>query len=150
MERFLKRHEGRIKGIISGFDRIQFRGSLRSINYRKGIEIWLASRGILLKDFAPFAEGLSQRLKKHARTLAEKHGRPYLYLESSEESKEEVARRIMKEQGIEKGLICVLSWAKHSPRINYSIRSVNGSCGMGSRIAHCILLARKTPNRSRC
>ena len=109
MERFLKRHEGRIKGIISGFDRIQFRGSLRSINYRKGIEIWLASRGVLLKDFASFAEGLSQRLKKHARTLAEKHGRPYIYLESSKESKEDVARRIMKEQGIDKGLICVLS-----------------------------------------
>jgi len=109
MERFLKRHEGRIKGIISGFDRILFRGTLRSISYRKGIEIWLASRGILLKNFAPYAQQLSQRLKKHARTLAEKHGRPFIYLESSKESKEDVARRIMKEKSIEKGLICVLS-----------------------------------------
>ncbi len=109
MERFLKRHEGRIEGIISGFDRIQFRGTLRSIAYGKGIEIFLARQRVLMKDFASFAEGLSDRIKKHARTLAERQGRPYLYLESSKKSKEEVAVQILQEQGIEKGLICVLS-----------------------------------------
>ncbi len=109
MERFMKRHEGRIKGIISGFDRILFRGTLRSICYSKGMEIWLSSRGILMKNFAPYAEQLSKRLKEHARALADKHGRPLLYLESSKQSKEDIAREIMEEQGIEKGLICVLS-----------------------------------------
>ena len=109
MERFLKRHEGRIKGNISGFDRILFRGTLRSICYSKGMEIWLSSRGILMKNFAPCAEQLSKQLKEHARTLAEKHGRPLLYLESSKQSKEDCAREIMKEQGVEKGLICILS-----------------------------------------
>lgn len=109
MERFLKRHEGRIKGIISGFDRILFRGALRSINYSQGLEIWLSSRGILMKNFAPYAEGLSQRLKEHARKLAERQGRPFIYLESSKQSKEDVARGIMQKQGIKKGLICVLS-----------------------------------------
>ena len=109
MERFLKRHEGRIEGIISGFDRILFRGTLRSINYSKGMEIWLSSRGILMKNFAPYAQQLSQRLKEHARKLAERHGRPFIYLESSNQSKEDVAHNIMQQQGIEKGLICVLS-----------------------------------------
>ncbi len=109
MERFLKRHEGRIEGIISGFDRVVFRGTLRSIGYSKGMEIWLASRGVLMKNFAPYVQKLSQRLKEHARELAKRQGRPFIYLESSKESKEEVARRLMKEAGIEKGLICVLS-----------------------------------------
>lgn len=109
MERFLKRHEGRIEGIISGFDRIVFRGTLRSIGYSKGMEIWLASRGVLMKNFAPYVQELSQRLKEHARDLAKRQGRPFIYLESSKQSKEDVARRIMKEEGIEKGLICVLS-----------------------------------------
>ena len=109
MERFLKRHEGRIKGIISGFDRVLFRGTLRSISYSKGMEIWLSSRGVLMKNFAPYAEQLSNRLKEHARRLAEKHNRPFLCLESSKQSKEDRARDIMKEQGIEKGLICILS-----------------------------------------
>ncbi len=109
MERFLKRHEGRIEGIISGFDRLLFRGTLRSISYSKGMEIWLSSRGILMKNFAPYAQQLSQRLKEHARELADRHGRPFIYLESSNQSKEDVAHSIMKEQGVEKGLICVLS-----------------------------------------
>ena len=109
MERFLKRHQGRIKGIISGFDRILFRGTLRSICYSKGMEIWLSSRGVLMKDFAPYAQQLSQRLKDRARKLAEKHGRPFIYLASSSDSKEDVARKIMNEEGIERGLICILS-----------------------------------------
>ena len=109
MERFLKRHECRIEGIISGFDRILFRGTLRSISYSKGMEIWLSRRGILIKNFAPYAQQLSQRLKAHARKLAEKNGRPFIYLGSCNQSKEDVARAIMKKQRITKGLICVLS-----------------------------------------
>jgi len=136
MERFLKRHEGRIKGIISGFDRILFRGTLRSINYSKGMEIWLSSRGILMKNFAPYAHQLSERLKEHARTLAEKHGRPFIYLESSKESKEEVARGIMKKQGIEKGLICVLSCVE-------SCRSYTVRKGWKEKILAMLLRERK-------
>jgi len=41
MEGFVKRHESRIKEIISGFDRILFRGTISSINYREGMERWL-------------------------------------------------------------------------------------------------------------
>ncbi len=79
MERFLKRDAGHVDGIISGFDRILFRGTLRLINYSKGMEIWLSSRGIFMKHFALQAHQLSQRLKEHARTLAEKHSRPLIY-----------------------------------------------------------------------
>jgi hypothetical protein len=136
MERFLKRHEGRIEGIISGFDRILFRGTLRSINYSKGMEIWLSSRGILMKHFAPYAQQLSQRLKEHARSLAENHGRPFIYLESSKESKEDVARRIVKEKGIEKGLICVLSCVE-------SCRSYTVRKGWKEKILAMLLRERK-------
>ena len=49
MERFLKRREGRIKGIIAGFDRILFKGSLRSISSRRMMQIYLFSQHILYK-----------------------------------------------------------------------------------------------------
>ena len=136
MERFLKRHEGRIKGIISGFDRILFRGTLRSICYSKGMEIWLSSRGILMKNFAPCAEQLSKQLKEHARTLPEKHGRPLLYLESSKQSKEDCAREIMKEQGVEKGLICILSCVE-------SCRSYTVRKDWKAKLIHLFLRERK-------
>ena len=38
MERFLKRHASRVRGSISGFDRVLFRGVLRSISYVQGLD----------------------------------------------------------------------------------------------------------------
>jgi hypothetical protein len=70
VERFLKRHEGRIKGIISGFDRILFKGTLRSIAYSSGLEAWLASRKILQKDFAAFALTLTERIIQSSQRLS--------------------------------------------------------------------------------
>jgi hypothetical protein len=37
MKRFLERHRNRITGTLSGFDRMLFRGSLRSITHCKGV-----------------------------------------------------------------------------------------------------------------
>lgn len=48
MERFLARHSSRIAGIVSGFDRLLFRGTLRSISYVEGMDRFLASQRILL------------------------------------------------------------------------------------------------------
>jgi len=119
MERFLKRHENRIKGIISGFDRILFSGTLSSIRYPKGMEIWLSSRGILYKEFKDYALGLSQQIKAHAEKIASQSGHRIIYLESSRESKEEIAKRIRDKESITEGLICVLSCVE--PCKSYSI-----------------------------
>ncbi len=107
MERFLKRHEGRIKGIISGFDRILFKGSLRSISSLRMMNIYLFSQHILYRDFGTWAQGLSDRIKQHAKAYAESRNRPYVYLQSPSVSKEEVARQIAERDKIKKGLVCV-------------------------------------------
>lgn len=109
MERFLKRHQGRIKGIISGFDRILFKGTFRSISYSSGLEKWLASRRVLQKDFAVFAQSLSSKIIEHAKKFSEKQGRPFRYVASSSASKEDMARQILEEDPVAEGLICVLS-----------------------------------------
>ena len=57
MERFLNRHKDDIVGTLSGFDRILFRGSLRSLSYLKAVEIFLSTHHVLHKDFAPFVGG---------------------------------------------------------------------------------------------
>lgn len=38
MQDFLTRHASKIAGVLRGFDRIVFRGYLRSISYAKGFE----------------------------------------------------------------------------------------------------------------
>lgn len=108
MERFLKRHEGRIRGIITGFDRILFKGSLRSISSARMMQIYLFSQHILYKDFGQWAQGLSDRIKEHARAYAEKHHRPYEHIDSPSVSKEEIALGIAERDRIKQGLVCVL------------------------------------------
>jgi hypothetical protein len=131
MERFLERHTDRVTGVLSGFDRVLFRGTLRSISHVNGMHIFLMSHHILYKDFGAFVESLSSRLKAHAHWVAEQQGRPVQYLASSSVSKEDVARQIMVRDGIQEGLICVLtsvepckSYAIHRDRPSKQIHLV--------------------------
>src|SRR5262245_42610582 len=109
MERFLRRHQSRLVGSLSGFDRMRFQGTLRSICHVEGMSKFLSSERVLLKDFGRYIEGLSEQIKDRARHIAEKAGRPLEYLASSQKSKEDVALGIAQRDGIEEGLICVLS-----------------------------------------
>lgn len=109
MERFLDRHKDEIVGTLSGYDRVLFRGSLRSISYLKGMEIFLSSQKVLFKDFDQYAPGLSAKLKQHAIESAKQAGRPYRYLASAQESKEEVVHQIIEQDQLTDGLVCVLS-----------------------------------------
>ncbi len=109
MERFLRQHRDQVMGVLSGFDRLVFRGSLRSISYRNGLDMFLSSRRVLYKDFARWAEGLTDRIKAHAEAFATRAGRPFQYLASARDSKEEIARSIQARDGVSDGLICVLS-----------------------------------------
>ncbi|MBA3257255.1 MAG: hypothetical protein H0T64_11490 [Pyrinomonadaceae bacterium] len=109
MKRFLERHSGRITGTLSGFDRVLFRGTLRSIAHVSGLEVFLYSQHVLFKDFGAYAERLSQRIIEQAKDTASKLGRPYQYLQSSKLSKEELALELREQQGIKEGLICVFA-----------------------------------------
>ena len=67
MERFQTRHADRIVAILSGFDRLLFRGTLQSIAYVSGFDIFLSSHRVLYKDFGAFAAGISDQLKSTCR-----------------------------------------------------------------------------------
>lgn len=109
MKRFVKRFENRIQGILTGVDRVLFRGTLRSISYMKGLEIFLYSRKIAHKEFVRFAKEASEQIRTHLEGLACRHGRPVQYLRSSSVSKEELAREIQQRDKVPHGLICVFS-----------------------------------------
>lgn len=109
MERFVTRHGDRITAILSGFDRLRFRGSLRSISYLKGLDIFLSTQRVLLKDFGRYVETLSDQVKAQAERIAAEAGRPLEFLPSSRIAKEERARAIAQRDGVTAGLICILS-----------------------------------------
>jgi hypothetical protein len=66
----------------------------------------------LLKDFKPYVEAVSQKIKQHGEQLAVESGRPFRYLQSAMtakngQSKESLAQQIAGEDKVKGGLICV-------------------------------------------
>ena len=109
MQHFLESHADRVSGVLSGFDRVLFRGTNRTLSYVEGMEMFLACRGVLYKDFSAFVQKLSKRIKDHAENTAKRLSRPFHYLESTSVSKLSLAREIMERDRIVEGLICVFS-----------------------------------------
>lgn len=108
METFLESHSDSLLGVLSGLDRILFRGLLFPLVYPSGFDGFLGGHGVLYKDFKPFVQRVSNHLSEHAKAVAEAQGRPYHYLRGTSLSKEDFARDIVERDQISEGLICVL------------------------------------------
>jgi hypothetical protein len=109
MKEFIANYGKRIVGVLSGWDRLVLRGSLRKISYVGGMLGYLWAKQIRLCEFRGHVKEMSERLKQASVAAAERSGRPVQYLASSSTNKEEVAREIAQRDGIKQGLICVLS-----------------------------------------
>lgn len=109
MQSFLTRHASEVKGALSGFDRVRFRGTLRWLASTPGLGTWLNRAHVLLKDFTGYAMGLTERIKEGTRELAAKAERPVIYLQSAALRKEDYARLVAERDGVREGLVCVLS-----------------------------------------
>lgn len=117
---FLTRFGQKITGVLSGFDRLLFRGSLRLLFQPNSMESYLATCGVLIKDFSAFSEKITKRVKALAYAAAEKQGRPVQYLNGHGISKEELARQIAARDGIKSGLIALFTAVE--PCWSYAVR----------------------------
>jgi hypothetical protein len=117
---FVQKHRSHVIGVLSGFDRLVFRGTVRPICYVEGMKAFLAGNGILLKDFGDYAEATSNRVKQASLAVAERAERPVEYLASPKVRKEERAREIAQRDAIENGLICVFKTVE--PLMGFAIR----------------------------
>ena len=109
MRQFLSRFGGSIMAVLSGLDRIVFRGSHRSLAFNHGMEAFVNSIGVLRKDFGAYARRTTEELKSASLAKCHQLERPYQYLTSSRVRKETLVRQILDKSPIDEGLICVLS-----------------------------------------
>lgn len=99
----------KIKGVLSGFDRIIIKGHFLKLFSESGKMFFLWKENVLLKDFASYAENIAKTIKGHVENMANALSRPLIYLNSSKLSKEGTAKSILKDAPVEEGLICILS-----------------------------------------
>jgi hypothetical protein len=138
METFLSIHQDAIIGTLTMFDRIIFKGHLTGLFPDGAFSRFLSSQDVLRKDFKPYVEARTQELKEHAQQIAREASRPFIYLQSattkrSGQSKEDLARSMVEEDGISEGLICVFSVLE--PCTSFVVR--------GNRETHKLEIVRK-------
>ena len=109
MKEFIEKYQDLLVGVLSGFDRVVLRGTLRPLSVPEGMLNFLYRIGVLLKDFGDYIQQTTTRLKQASLAEAKQLNRPIQYLANSSEDKDKIARKIMESDKIEKGLICVLS-----------------------------------------
>lgn len=107
MDHFITKHQARITGVISCFDRLLFKGHL-PLGWSDAMERFIAGQGLRLKDFGGFVARHSERIKQHAKDLAGRAGRPYIYLDGPIR-KENRVQAILRQDPVTEGLICILA-----------------------------------------
>jgi hypothetical protein len=125
MQQFIDKYGKQIQGVVSGFDRLVFRGSLRGLNYGYwdqnlqaavaiGMEQYLWHNQILFKDYLDHVKRVSQQVKRESEKVFEQQGRAVLYLRDSGADKDKIAREIAGKNGVQDGLVCAISTVEPS------------------------------------
>lgn len=109
MNQFITKYAPHVQFVLSGFDRLVLRGTLRRLAFAEGLATYLSTQRVLLKDFADYVSKLSARIKAASLAGPLAEGAPIQYLDSAADSKEDLARQIARERKIDHGTICVLS-----------------------------------------
>ena len=110
MDTLLNKFKDVVNGVITGFDRIVFKGIIRPIMHAPGMQDFLIARGVRNKDFKEYAMKQSQAIVDSAERISkERCGREITYIRSVNERKEALAHNRQNENGIKEGLIGVWS-----------------------------------------
>src|SRR5262245_55894262 len=108
MSAFLSRFTSLLYGVLSGFDRVRFRGTQRAISHACGFDAMLHHFGVLLKDYSSFVESVTARIHKQVAADATAWGAPIQYVERSSISKEAFAAQLAAQSNRSQGLLAIL------------------------------------------
>ena len=123
MKDFLAAHETKLKGVLSCFDRMVFRGYLPLMNGAEMARL-LNRCDVQYQTLKAFLLENCERVKRRATELAEREGRPFRYLQHKVPMEKE-ARKIAEADGITQGLVCIFSILE--PCRTFSFKFCRGS-----------------------
>jgi hypothetical protein len=107
VKEFLEKNAENVTGVLSGFDRLLFRGTIRMLSAPQGMRAYLWHQRVLLTDFAAHVHKVSTRLKDAVEQAVERAGRPVVYLQNGSEDKQRRAREIAQRDGVKQGPVCL-------------------------------------------
>ena len=138
MSRFVSRFKSQVTGVLSGFDRLVFRGSLIPLIRERGMYSFLTRAGVRLLDFKSFVVKTSEAVKEATLAEARKRERPIRYLESSRINKEDLARTLLAENPVDQGLICAMTIVEPCMSFEYHRSQDRHERGLKHRPRKCL------------
>lgn len=137
MKSFVERHNSKIKGVISCFDRIVLTGTIPGICYAQGMTSFLTAKGIRIFDFTQWAEPLRQEIRDNAEKVASDNDLEIEFIRKKNFRKEDRINDIIKQRGTHPGLVHIYSameactaykpWHNKKTHITY-LKTVPGKC----------------------
>jgi len=110
MKRLVARFGKAVKGVLTGFDRIVFKGTILPLAHADGAMSFLRWRGVLNRDYKKWMRAQTDALVTAVdRYAQEQSGRPITHLNTWRMDKEDLARKRQSQTGIQTGLIGVWS-----------------------------------------
>jgi hypothetical protein len=109
MQTFLQRFGSKIKGILSGFDRLRLRGTRRLLAHVSGLKHFLWQKHVHLKDFDRYVQDTTGTLCAAVKQAVNDAGRPVVYVPSGNDNKGALVEEIMSRDPVREGLVAVLS-----------------------------------------
>lgn len=134
---FIQRHARKVIGVLSGFDRLRLRGTLRWFANVRGLKNFLWVKQVRLTEFKDYAREVTTEVRQAAEELAAQAGQKVHYLSSSVIRKEQYAREVARQAGVTEGLLAVLSCVepcrtykvgRNAQAKRLELRNVRGKC----------------------
>ena len=106
MKKLVARFGKAVKGVLTGFDRIVFKGTILPLAHEDGAMSFLGARGVLNRDYKKWMLAQTDALVKAVDQYAtEQSGKPIVPLSTWRADKEQLARKRQGQTGVDSGLI---------------------------------------------
>jgi len=138
MERFVARYRSLVTSILSGFDRLVFRGTLIPLIRERGMYVFLKRSGVRLLDYKDYVLAMSERVKEGALRPAREYKRPIRFLQSSKIDKEAMAHQLFAESPVKVGPVCALSTVEPCSSFEYHLSKDPELRGLKPRLTKCL------------
>ena len=109
MQNFIERHNTKIKGVISCFDRIVLTGTIPGICYAQGMSSFLTTKNIRIFDFTKWADPLREDIRTNAEKVASDNDLEIDFIRKKNFRKEDKINNIIKQRGTHPGLVHIFS-----------------------------------------
>jgi hypothetical protein len=138
MSMLTERYAGKIRGILSCFDRVVITGTLPDVCYADAMSSHLRSKGIRIFDYTQFVEPLRDEIRVRAEELAQKNGLEIEFIRKKDFRKEERIKKIIVRRGDHPGLVHVFSAMEPCPSFKPWHDKKTGKTFLRGETAKCL------------